>query len=88
MKRTNYTIDHSFWCIKCGRSGIPLPRNKRNKKERFHRKKMYCPYCKIEINHVECKTQDDVLKFKMMYADGAFAEEVAATEAYINEGGD
>ena len=51
---------HRFFCIKCGNEGIPIARKQGHKHERFHRKKLYCPFCKVEINHIECQTDEDV----------------------------
>ena len=69
--------EHSFFCIKCGNKGIPLRRKKGHQHGRFHRKKLYCPYCKIEINHIECKTLDDIEEFKINFENGVYADEAA-----------
>ena len=44
-----------FYCIRCGRLGIPIPRKKGAEREGGHLKKLWCLYCKEEVNHVECK---------------------------------
>ena len=44
-----------FYCTRCGRQGIPIPRKKGAEREAGHLKKLWCLYCKEEINHVECK---------------------------------
>lgn len=66
---------HSFWCMRCGRRGIPLPRPLSRTKERFHRKKMYCIFCGLTINHVECKNDIDIAEFKELFNSGYFQEE-------------
>ena len=67
---------HRFFCIKCGKEGIPLARKQGHKHERFHRKKLYCPYCRMEINHVECQTDEDVYNFRADFEEGVFIDEV------------
>ena len=74
---------HRFFCIKCGKEGIPLARKQGHKHERFHRKKLYCPYCKMEINHVECQTDEDVYNFRVDFEEGAFADEVEESLAHV-----
>lgn len=74
-KRSCSMVFHSFYCIKCGNKSYDLPRKKGIQKERFHRKKMFCPHCKIEINHIECRNDADVYEFKEMFEEGAFVEE-------------
>ena len=59
-----FTLDHSFYCIQCGNKGIPLARCEARRKEKFHRKKLYCCFCKEEVNHIECKTLEEVQEFK------------------------
>ena len=66
---------HSFWCISCGQRGIPLARPSAKKKEQFHKKKLYCIYCKAEINHIECKNQFEIEEFKKMFEEGKFLDE-------------
>lgn len=70
------TIGHDFYCIKCGKKGIPLARKVSMQKERFHRKKLYCPFCKVTINHVECKNDIDVYEFLEDFNNGVFLDEV------------
>ena len=45
--------EHQFYCLLCGRPGIPLRRKTGFKHEAFHRKKLYCPFCKKEVNHID-----------------------------------
>lgn len=74
---------HRFFCIKCGKEGIPLARKQGHKHERFHRKKLYCPYCKMEINHVECQTDEDVYNFRADFEEGVFIDEIEESLAHV-----
>ena len=76
----NYQI-HRFFCIKCGKEGIPLARKQGHKHERFHRKKLYCPYCKMEINHVECKNDEEIYDFRLDFEEGVFINEAKESVA-------
>lgn len=67
---------HRFFCMKCGNEGIPLPRKKGRKHSKFHRKKMYCPHCRKIINHIECRNEIEVEKFKEDFNSGEFLDEV------------
>ena len=78
---------HRFFCIQFGNEGIPLARKQGHKHGRFHRKKLYCPYCKMEINHVECKDDLDAYEFKVCFERGVFADEVEESLAVIRSAG-
>ena len=78
---------HRFFCIKCGKEGIPLARKQGHKHERFHRKKLYCPYCKMEINHVECQTDEDVYNFRADFEEGVFIDEIEESLAHVGSPG-
>ena len=78
---------HRFFCIKCGNEGIPIARKQGHKHERFHRKKLYCPFCKVEINHIECQTDEDVYEFKLDFEKGVFADEVEESLAHVRPSG-
>ena len=72
MKQRNNIEIHSFFCTRCGRIGIPIPRKKNGQRERFHKKKLYCIYCRQEINHIECKNTMDEIEFKKLFAKGEY----------------
>ena len=74
MSNRNYS-EHEFYCINCGNKGIPLMRQKGFQHEKFHRKKLYCPYCKMEVNHIECRTFDEVEEFKENFKNGVYKDE-------------
>lgn len=69
------TEEHSFYCLGCGKAGIPLMRPISHKREKFHRKKLYCPYCGCTINHIECTNPIEVMEFKLAFKNGEFIEE-------------
>jgi len=70
----NY-IESTLYCMNCGGKAMPIQRKAGRQKEKFHRKKLYCWHCKQEVNHIECKTPEDVEKFKIAFENGEFAEE-------------
>lgn len=70
----NYS-ETTFYCMNCGEKGIPIQKSKGRGKAKFHRKKLYCWHCKQTVNHVECKTEEDVKKFKADFKNGVFLEE-------------
>lgn len=67
---------HRFFCIRCGHEGIPLFRKTSHQYQAMHRKKLYCPYCKLTINHIECRTEDEVYDFKLAFAAGEYKPEI------------
>jgi hypothetical protein len=75
--------EHVFYCMNCGRKGIPLMRKSGFQHERFHRKKLYCPFCKMEVNHVECKTYADVEEFKENFEKGVYRDEAEESISYV-----
>lgn len=66
---------HDFYCINCGNKGIPLTRPSNKKKGEGHRKNMYCYHCKHIVNHIECRSIEDVKQFQEDFANGVFKEE-------------
>lgn len=61
----------------CGKEGIPIQRQRGKQRENGHRKVLYCINCKKSVNHIECKTDEDVFDFKTKYAAGDFIAEAA-----------
>lgn len=84
MKRRNYESSN-FFCLNCGEKNMPIFRSTGRMKESGHRKKLYCPWCKEEVNHIECRTQEDIERFKAEFVKGAFAEEAATSIKFIKE---
>lgn len=85
-KSNNYQM-HRFFCIQCGNEGIPIHRKQGHQHGRFHRKKLYCPHCKVEINHVECKNDEDVYEFRLNFEEGVFADEIEESLAHVGSSG-
>jgi hypothetical protein len=77
------TIEHSFYCMKCGQKGIPLARKEGYQHKSFHRKKMYCVFCKQEVNHIECKNYEEIMKFKEDFESGVFVDEAEESISYV-----
>ena len=74
---------HKFYCLNCGEEGIPLPRKRGRQRERFHRKKMYCFHCHNTVNHIECKTSEEVEKFKEEFKQGVYEHEAQESMAFV-----
>lgn len=66
---------HRFLCVGCGQEGIPLPRSVGYDKGKFHKKKLYCPNCKKEINHIECRNDEEVRQFKENFEKGVYNDD-------------
>lgn len=67
--------EHQFYCLLCGKPGIPLRRKAGFQHESMHRKKLYCPYCKTEVNHVEIRNLDEKEKFLKNFNSGVYQNE-------------
>lgn len=52
---SNKFMISDFYCTKCGRKGINIPRKVGKYREAGHLKRLYCIYCKSEQNHVEIR---------------------------------
>ena len=64
--------EHNFYCIKCGQKGIPIQRKVGHQHSRLHFKKLYCPYCKVKINHVECRNYEETKDFQQKFKEGFY----------------
>lgn len=78
---------HDFYCIKCGQKTLSLPRKKGHKHERFHRKKLYCPFCRLDINQVECQNDEDAFDFKEDFLNGVYINEAEDSMAALGHTG-
>ena len=74
---------HDFYCLNCGKKSIPLSRKSGHQHARNHRKKLYCPWCKTEVNHIECKNSSDIEKFKKNFEEGLYKEEAQKSIDFI-----
>ena len=77
------TVSNRFFCLSCGREGIPLARHAGKQREKNHRKKLYCIHCKETVNHIECKNEIDVREFREDFERGVFLNEAKESMAFI-----
>ena len=75
-------VSHDFYCINCGKKGIPLARKRGHQHSSFHRKKLYCIYCQKEVKMVECKNEFEVQEFLENYANGVYEDEAKESLSY------
>jgi len=66
---------HEFRCLCCGKPTIPILRPTSRQKEKFHRKKLYCPNCRKECNAVEIRNEFERKEFLNDFKQGKFIEE-------------
>ena len=64
---------------------MSLPRRVSHQYGRHHRKKLWCPYCKMEVNQIECKNDADVYDFKVAFEAGEYKEELEECLNYISK---
>lgn len=72
------TTTSEFYCCRCGKAGMPIPRKQSKQRSGKHLKKLWCVYCKDEINHVEIRPFDmdyTYADFKEDYENGLYEEE-------------
>lgn len=77
--------EHDFYCLNCGKKNMPIHRNVGRMKGKDHRKRLYCPWCKTEVNHIECRSDVEVEQFKRDFEEGLFEEEAAESIKFIKE---
>ena len=82
MRKEQYS-EHRFFCESCGREGIPIPRKKSCQREKLHRKKLYCPWCKKEVNHIECRTPEEIEEFKKNFEEGVYKDEAETSLDFV-----
>ena len=76
-----------YWnctCLNCGRKGINVWRSSGQQRAKNHRKKLFCPWCGQTVNHIECKTDEEVENFKIRFEKGEFVDEARESITYIN----
>lgn len=74
---------HSFYCPKCGQKMMDLQRGTNKTKEKHHRKRLWCPWCKEETNSVECRNDNEVYEFKREFEAGFYIEDALEATIYI-----
>lgn len=78
---------HDFYCVNCGHKGLPCQRKRGQQREQFHRKKLYCVFCKTEVNHIEVRNQEEKEMFMEAYDNGEYREEAANSICYVRGAG-
>ena len=74
-----------FWCINCGKKGIPIMRERSCRRGRGHRKGLYCVNCRMVINHVETRNEEEARRFREDFDAGKYAEEAGKSVEYAKE---
>ena len=84
MARTNVRKmeNHDFYCLKCGKKGLNVYRRQGHQHGKYHRKKLYCFYCKEQVNHMECRNQAEIDEFKDAFERGEFVAEANESLAF------
>ena len=85
MSRQQITLS-DFYCTKCGKKGLPIVRRVGSQREAGHLKKLYCIYCKEEVNHAEVRPFGDYNyeDFKMEFELGRFVNGLKTPIAELN----
>ena len=81
-RRKQRDFSSDFWCIRCGKKGIPVARPRGHIREKGHRKALYCIHCKMKINHIETRNEEEKLEFLRNFAAGMYAEEAERSAEY------
>ena len=76
-----------LWCINCGNRGIPVIRARSMRKEKGHRKALYCTTCRMVINHIETRSVEEAEKFREDFVAGRYTEEAEESIQYAKEHG-
>lgn len=74
---------HDFYCVNCGHKGLPCLRNNGRLHGEFHRKKLWCCHCKVEINHIEVRNQEEKEIFMEAFNSGEYQEEAAESLSVV-----
>ena len=74
MSKHYNTTQSRFFCTECGNEGIVLRRKEGQYREGGHLKRLYCLYCKKEVNHAEVREIGgyNINDFKKEYNLGRF----------------
>lgn len=78
---------HDFYCLNCGKRGLPVVRPQAHRREQFHRKKLYCAYCGLTVNHIEVKSDEEAYEFRQAFENGEFQEEARISIEECGENG-
>ena len=73
---------HSMYCTKCGNKGLSVCRTGQSKqKDIGHLKKMWCTYCKEQVNHAEISNNYTVEMFQFEFKQNNFIDGVRKIQA-------
>lgn len=77
MPKSKETTTSEFYCTRCGKKGIPIARKIGKQREAGHLKRLYCLYCREEINHAEVRPfgEYNYEDFQMEFELGRFLED-------------
>lgn len=78
---------HDFYCINCGKKAFSIMRKQGFQYKKFHRKKLYCPWCQITINTIECRNEEEAYEFKQDFENGVYVNECEENMAHVRTGG-
>ena len=78
MAKGNRFEMSSFYCPKCGKKAMDLPRPRSLTRQAFHRKKLYCPWCRETYNCIECRNEIERQDFIADWEDGLYEKEAQA----------
>jgi len=79
--------EHEFYCLLCGRPSIPLRRKTGFQHSSMHRKKLYCPWCRQEVNCVEIKTLEEKETFLLNFKNGVYKNEAEESCNFVRSTG-
>ena len=85
MAKRQVTVVHDFYCMNCGHKSISLARKRGKLHSKFHRKKMYCPYCGNVVNHIEVRNELEEYEIKEMIENGDYVEEAQESMEFIEQ---
>lgn len=75
MAKGNRFDMSSFYCPKCGKKAMDLPRPRSLTRQAFHRKKLYCPWCKKTYNCIEVRNEIERHEFIEDWEAGIYVAE-------------
>lgn len=77
MSKNQKMTTSDFYCTRCGNKGIPVIRKAGKQREGGHLKKLYCMYCKEEVNHAEVRPfgEYNYEDFKLEFDLGRFLKD-------------
>lgn len=85
MSKNKVMKYNDFYCLNCGNRSMTLPRTRGFLNGKFHRKRLYCPLCRLDCNHVEVQTDEEAFEFKEAFERGDFKEEAAESIEHCKE---